>query len=52
MIRVSVVGAAGYSGAEAVRLLARHPGVALAGLYGSPGGKGAAFQELHPDLAY
>ena len=51
MIRVSVVGAAGYSGAEAVRLLARHPGVELAGLFGSPGGKGAAFADLHPDLA-
>lgn len=51
MIRVSVVGAAGYSGAEAVRLLARHPRVALTGLFGSPGGKGAAFGELHPDLA-
>ena len=51
VIRVSVVGAAGYSGAEAVRLLARHPGVALAGLFGSPGGKGAAFADLHPDLA-
>lgn len=50
MIRVSVVGAAGYSGAEAVRLLSRHSKVALAGLYGSPGGKGAAFADLHPDL--
>ncbi|HMM35499.1 MAG TPA: N-acetyl-gamma-glutamyl-phosphate reductase, partial [Thermoanaerobaculia bacterium] len=50
MIRVSIVGAAGYSGAEAVRLLSRHPGVELAGLFGSPGGKGAQFQDLHPDL--
>ncbi|MFN7986898.1 MAG: N-acetyl-gamma-glutamyl-phosphate reductase [Thermoanaerobaculia bacterium] len=51
MIRVSVVGAAGYSGAEAVRILARHPRVELAGLFGSPGGKGAAFSSLHPDLS-
>ena len=51
VIRVSVVGAAGYSGAEAIRILARHPHVALAGLFGSPGGKGAAFGDLHPDLA-
>jgi N-acetyl-gamma-glutamyl-phosphate reductase len=51
VIRVCVVGAAGYSGTEAVRLLARHPRVALAGLFGSPGGKGAAFAGLHPDLA-
>ncbi len=50
VFRVSVVGAAGYSGAEAVRLLARHPRTALAGLFGSPGGKGAAFADLHPDL--
>ncbi len=50
MIRVSVVGAAGYSGAEAVRLLARHPHVELAGLFGSPGGKGVVFGDLHPDL--
>lgn len=51
MIRVSVVGAAGYSGAEAVRILARHPRVVIVGLFGSPGGKGAAFKELHPDLS-
>ena len=51
VIRVSLVGAAGYSGAEAVRLLARHPRAELAGLFGSPGGKGAAFASLHPDLA-
>jgi N-acetyl-gamma-glutamyl-phosphate reductase len=50
VIRVSVVGAAGYSGAEVVRLLSRHPSVELAGLFGSPGGKGALFQDLHPDL--
>ncbi len=51
MIRVSVVGAAGYSGAEAVRLLARHPRVALAGLFGSAGGKETPFADLHPELA-
>ncbi len=51
MIRVSVVGAAGYSGAEAVRLLSRHPRVVLTGLFGSAGGRRAAFGSLHPDLA-
>lgn len=51
MIRVSVVGAAGYSGAEAVRLLARHPRAVPAGLFGSPGGTGASFAGLHPELA-
>jgi N-acetyl-gamma-glutamyl-phosphate reductase len=50
VIRVSVVGAAGYSGAEGVRILARHPRVALAGLFGSAGGTGAAFSDLHPAL--
>ncbi len=34
-IRAVVVGAAGYAGAEAVGLLAQHPGVELVGLFGS-----------------
>ena len=33
-IRVAVVGATGYAGAEAVRILARHPNVHIAGLVG------------------
>ncbi len=33
--RVSIVGAAGYAGAEAVALLLAHPGVELASLHGS-----------------
>ncbi|MDD5543993.1 MAG: N-acetyl-gamma-glutamyl-phosphate reductase [Acidobacteriia bacterium] len=35
-LRTAVVGATGYSGMELVRLLRRHPGVELAGLYSSP----------------
>jgi len=35
MIRVSVVGAAGYTGGEACALLARHPGVRIEGRFGS-----------------
>jgi N-acetyl-gamma-glutamyl-phosphate reductase len=31
--RVAIVGASGYAGAELVRLLSGHPGVAIAGLY-------------------
>lgn len=34
-IRAAVVGASGYSGREAVRILAAHPGVELVGLFGS-----------------
>ncbi len=48
--RVSVVGAAGYSGAELVRILAAHPRVEVASLFGSPGSKGCAFEAVHPAL--
>lgn len=51
MIGVSVVGATGYTGAELVWLLARHPGVRLAGLYASERGAGRPMSELHPGLA-
>ena len=33
-IRVGIIGATGYVGGELVRLLARHPNVALVGLVG------------------
>jgi N-acetyl-gamma-glutamyl-phosphate reductase len=36
-VRVGVAGATGYTGVELVRLLARHPRVALAAAMGSPG---------------
>ena len=56
-LRVAVVGATGYSGAELVRYLAQHPMVALAGLYAvprSPGGMvesaGVPFCELCPQF--
>jgi len=39
--RVVVVGATGYTGLEAIQILARHPSVCLAGLFGSPGGSSA-----------
>ena len=48
MIRVSVVGAAGYSGAEAVRLLARHPHVELAGPLRQPGREGGGLRRAAP----
>lgn len=34
MIKAAVVGAAGYAGGEAIRLLSRHPQVELCGLFG------------------
>lgn len=39
--RVVVVGATGYTGLEAISLLARHPSVHLVGIFGSPGGSSA-----------
>lgn len=49
-IRVSVVGATGYSGAELCALLARHREVSWAGLYGSGKGAPVRFGEIHPSL--
>jgi N-acetyl-gamma-glutamyl-phosphate reductase len=51
MIRAAVVGATGYSGAELVALLARHPGVRMGALYSSERGAGGAMEDLHPKLA-
>ncbi|MBX3355599.1 MAG: N-acetyl-gamma-glutamyl-phosphate reductase [Phycisphaeraceae bacterium] len=49
-ITVCIVGAAGYSGAELVGLLLKHPAVRLAGLFGSDrrGGTPERFDALHP----
>ena len=51
-IRVALVGAAGYAGAEAIAMLLRHPGVELCGLFGSEGksGAGTRIDALHPRL--
>jgi N-acetyl-gamma-glutamyl-phosphate reductase len=51
-IRVALVGAAGYAGAEAIAMLLRHPGVELCGLFGSEGksGAGVRIDALHPRL--
>ena len=57
MIRAVVIGASGYTGAEAVSLLLRHPGATLVGLFGSerrgaagaPGAEGGPrFDAIHP----
>lgn len=51
MKRVSVVGAAGYVGAELCALLARHNGVKLVGVSSSSEGEEGDFASLHPALA-
>ncbi|MCF8052295.1 MAG: N-acetyl-gamma-glutamyl-phosphate reductase [Desulfobacterales bacterium] len=50
MIRVGVVGATGYAGAELVRILAGHPGVELR-LLTSRQHAGAAFSDIYPAMA-
>ncbi len=49
-IRVAVVGATGYAGAELVRILAGHPGVTLS-LITSRQHAGTAFSTVYPALA-
>jgi len=49
-IRVAVIGATGYAGAELVRILARHPAVELVGLAGR-GRSAEPVETVHPHLA-
>ncbi len=49
-IRVAIVGATGYVGAELIRLLALHPNVAITGLVGRER-KGDPIAHIHPHLA-
>jgi N-acetyl-gamma-glutamyl-phosphate reductase len=49
-IRVAVIGATGYAGAELVRILARHPAVELVGLVGR-GRSTEPVETVHPHLA-
>jgi N-acetyl-gamma-glutamyl-phosphate reductase len=49
-VRVAIVGATGYVGAELVRLLAHHPYVRIAGLVGRER-KGDPLSHIHPHLA-
>src|SRR6266480_4834362 len=48
-VRVSVIGASGYGGAEAVRLLATHPEVRLAHVTAETQ-KGRPLADLYPNL--
>jgi len=50
MIRVALVGVAGYTGGELLRLLLRHPEVEVVGVYGEEHA-GARLVELHPHLS-
>ncbi|MEO1131034.1 MAG: N-acetyl-gamma-glutamyl-phosphate reductase, partial [Planctomycetota bacterium] len=49
-IRVAIIGAGGYTGAELVSLLAAHPGVDLVGLFGGKTTAGSRMSDLHPRL--
>ncbi|MBU3698795.1 MAG: N-acetyl-gamma-glutamyl-phosphate reductase [Candidatus Kapabacteria bacterium] len=52
MIRAAVIGAAGYTGGELIRLLLRHPNVGQAGLTAvSTSSAGRRIGEVHPDLS-
>jgi len=50
MIRVGVVGATGYAGAELVRILSGHPGVKLT-ILTSRKYKGERFDDIYPSMA-
>ena len=50
MIRAAIVGAAGYTGIELVRLLLGHPGIAIT-LVTSTADAGRAVEDLYPALA-
>lgn len=50
VVRVGVLGASGYSGGEAVRLLLGHPGVEIAFLGGNVSA-GSTLAQIHPHLA-
>src|SRR5437867_13328384 len=50
-IRVAVVGASGYAGAELAGLHARHPEVRLVSLH-AEGSAGQRFEDLHPRLRH
>ncbi|WP_339902581.1 N-acetyl-gamma-glutamyl-phosphate reductase [uncultured Cyclobacterium sp.] len=49
MIKTAVVGAAGYTGGELLRLLVHHPNVDLLWIH-SNSQKGKKLEEVHPDL--
>lgn len=50
-IRIAIIGASGYTGAELVRLLAGHPGVEIAA-FAAEKNAGKAMQELYPQFLH
>ncbi|MEM9065682.1 MAG: N-acetyl-gamma-glutamyl-phosphate reductase [Planctomycetota bacterium] len=51
MTRVAVIGGAGYTGGELLRLLAQHPECSLTGVFGSAGGDASrTVGSVHPNL--
>ncbi len=51
MIQTAIVGASGYSGAELVGLVARHPDARLTGVFGA-GSSGSRWEDLYPGRAH
>ena len=49
MVKVGIIGATGYAGAELIRILMGHPGVALHAL-GSSSQAGKAVSEIYPNF--
>ncbi len=50
MVNVGIVGVTGYTGQELIRVLLRHPGVRIAGLF-SKSSYGKPIQEIFPEFA-
>jgi len=51
MERIAIIGAGGYTGRELVSILLRHPGVQIAGLFGSDRGQAIrSIGQVHPSL--
>lgn len=51
MIRVGIIGATGYTGAELIRILLRHPEAQITVLARSEGGETVPIEHLYPGLA-
>jgi N-acetyl-gamma-glutamyl-phosphate reductase len=52
MIRVGIVGIAGYTGEELLKILLRHPSVKITGLYGRSFSNEKYLKDLYPHFAF